>query len=121
MRDLKGLWRFAGDFLQTFSNGSSQRALINKCAYWGHLTAKSCETSTNGWDRSESAAAPSSQREAFAVTARSRARLGGLATPCSYWLPLCSELEAKGTEFDGGTAPRITTKEPPSGTDQSGH
>src|SRR5262247_714257 len=89
MRDLKGLWRFPGDFLQTFSNGSSQRALINKCAYWGHLTAKSCETSTNGLDRSESAAAPSSQREAFAVTARSRARLGGLATPCSYWLPLC--------------------------------
>jgi len=24
MRDLKGLWRFPGDFLQTFSNGTVQ-------------------------------------------------------------------------------------------------
>jgi len=31
-----------------------------------------------------------------------------------------SELEAKGTEFYGGTAPLITTKEPPSSTDQPG-
>ena len=33
----------------------------------------------------------------------------------------CSELETKGTEFYGGTAPLIATKEPPSSTKQPGH
>jgi hypothetical protein len=33
----------------------------------------------------------------------------------------CSELESKGTEFYGGTAPPIATKEPPSSTNQPGH
>ena len=33
----------------------------------------------------------------------------------------CSELEAKGTEFYGGTLHLIATKEPPSSTNQPGH
>jgi hypothetical protein len=33
----------------------------------------------------------------------------------------CSELEAKGTEFYRGTAALTATKEPPRGTNQSGH
>jgi hypothetical protein len=39
----------------------------------------------------------------------------GVAFRCS------SELEAKGTEFYGRTAPLIATKEPPSSTNQPGH